>query len=74
MDTWSVRVRMNEYLHADTICVDGIRARGRGKKKWDECVDEDMRILGLNRMAAQDRVVWKSCASGNRLTRARMEK
>ena len=56
------------------LCVDGTRLRGRGRKKWDECVDEGMRILGLNRMDAQDRVVWKSCTSGNRLTRARMAK
>ena len=56
------------------LCVDGVRPRGRGTKKWDECVSEDIRSLGLNRKDAQDRVVWKSCTSGNRLTHARMEK
>jgi hypothetical protein len=54
--------------------VDGLRPRGRGQKKWAECVEEDMRSLGLNRKDAQDREVWKSCTSGNRLTRASMEK
>jgi hypothetical protein len=50
------------------LSVDGIRPRGRGgKKKWDECVNEDMRCLGLNRNDAQDIEVWKSCTSGNRL-------
>ena len=56
------------------VRVDGVRPRGRGKKKWDECVNEDIRSLSLNRKDAQDRVVWKSCTSENRLTRARMEK
>ena len=56
------------------LCVDGIRPRGRGQKKWAECVEEDMRSLDLNRKDAQDREVWRSCTSGNRLTRARMEK
>ena len=39
------------------LCVDGIRPRGRGKKRWNECVDEDMRSLGLNKNDARDRVV-----------------
>jgi len=56
------------------LVVEGTRPRGRGKKKWSECNDEDLRSLGLNRKDAQDRVFWKSCTSGNRLTRARMEK
>ena len=45
--------------------VDDIRITGRGNKRWDECVDEDMTSLGLNRKDAQDGVVWKSCTSGN---------
>ena len=56
------------------LVVEGTRPRGRGKKKWSECNDEDLRSLGLNRKDAQDRVFWKSCTSGNRLTRARREK
>ena len=55
------------------ICVVAIRSRGMGKMRWDECVDEDMRSLDLNRKDAQDRVALKSCTSGNRPTRARME-
>ena len=56
------------------LSVDGLRQRGRGQKKWVECVEEDIRSLGLNKKDAQNREVWKSCTSGNRLTRARMNK
>ena len=56
------------------LSVDGLRQRGRGQKKWVECVEEDIRSLGLNKKDAQNREVWKSCTSGNRLTCARMEK
>ena len=65
-DDWVSACR---YLH-----VDGTRPRGRGQKKWEECAEDDMRSLGLNRKDAQDREVWRSCTSGNRLTHARMEK
>ena len=54
------------------LSVDGLRQRGRGQKKWVECFEEDIRSLGLNKKDAQNREVWKSCTSGNRLTR--MEK
>ena len=56
------------------IQVEGVKPRGRGKKTWGECVAEDMRSAGLRNEDAQDRVVWKSCISGKRLTRASMEK
>ena len=37
-----VKTSMNGFLHAGTyLCVDGVRPRGRGKKKWDECVNEE---------------------------------
>jgi len=29
--------------------VAGTRGRGRGRKKWKECVDDDMKKLGLKR-------------------------
>ena len=46
------------------IEVEGSRGRGRGKKTWQECVVDDMRGLGVEREAAQDRVLWKSAIAG----------
>ena len=52
------------------MSVEGPRGRGRGGKTWQECVDEDMKELGLKREAAQDRAVWRRAILGERLTRA----
>jgi len=53
--------------------VDGIRGRGRPKKSWRECVNTDMRSLGLAAEVAQDRVTWRNVIAGNRPTHASME-
>jgi hypothetical protein len=39
--------------------VGGKRGRGRGKKTWRECVEEDMRMFGLREVDAQDRMRWR---------------
>src|SRR5258706_87002 len=49
------------------LIVDGARDRGRGRKTWQECVQEDMKRSKLNRRDAQDRAAWKSGIFGNRL-------
>src|SRR6266446_4178714 len=54
--------------------VEGEKCRGRGKKTWDDSLTEDMRKLCLRREDAQNRGVWRSVISGNRLTRASTEK
>jgi len=41
------------------------------KLLWNYCVKRERRA---ERSAALDRAVWKSCTTGNRLTRARMKK
>ena len=46
------------------LAVDGVRGRGRGRKTWNGCVEEDMRKLGLKRVDAQDRTVWRSAILG----------
>jgi hypothetical protein len=46
------------------INVDGARGRGRGRKTWQECVNDDMRKLGLARDGAQDRAGWRRAISG----------
>ena len=57
-----------EFLRCQVIRIEaGVGRRGpRG-----ECVDGDMRLLGLKREWAQDRV--RCLISGNRPTRASME-
>ena len=54
--------------------VEGVKGRGRARKTWNECVEEDMRSHGLRREMAQDRAVWESGVLGRRLPRASAEK
>ena len=55
-DTWVSACRGIE--------VEGPRGRGRGRKTWQECVEDDMRRLGVRREAAQDRAVWRGAICG----------
>jgi hypothetical protein len=55
------------------VVVVGARGRGRGRKTWMECVEEDMRRLQLRREDAMDREVWRWGIMGNRPTRASVE-
>jgi hypothetical protein len=48
----------------------GARSRGRGRKTWQECVNEDLKKVGLTEVAAQDRAGWRRGVLGGRLTRA----
>jgi len=48
--------------------VEGARGRGRGRKTWQECVNDDMRKLRLTREGAQDRAGWRRAIVGKRLT------
>jgi hypothetical protein len=43
-------------------------------KMWRECVDEDMKKLGLSKEMAQDRSLWRSYLHGNRPACASTEK
>ena len=54
------------------IVVESVNGRGRGRprKTWRECVEEDMSKLKLCVKDTQDRAVWRSGILGNRLTRA----
>ena len=56
------------------LVVEGNRGRGRGKKTWMECVNDDMKRFNLPKEKAQDRASWRSGIGGNRLTRACTEK
>jgi hypothetical protein len=46
------------------------RGRGRPRKTWRECVEEDMSKLKLSVEDTQDCAVWKNGILGDRLTRA----
>ena len=54
------------------IVVESVKGRGRGRprKTWRECVEEDMSKLKLGVKDTQDREVWRNGILGNRLTRA----
>ena len=39
--------------------VAGERGRGRSRKTWKECVEEDMRMLGLEVRDTKDRPRWR---------------
>ena len=44
--------------------VDGSAGKGKPRKSWLECVNDDMRKFGLKKMA-HDRTVWRSAIHGN---------
>ena len=54
------------------VVVESVNGRGRGRprKTWRECIEEDMSNLKLSVEDTQDRVVWRNGILGNRLTRA----
>ena len=54
--------------------VAGVKAHGRGRKTWGECVKNDLKSLGLRPEWAKDRLLWRRVVWGNRPTRASMEK
>jgi hypothetical protein len=53
-----------------SMVVEGQRGKGRGRKTWNECVEDDMKRLLLRREDAMDRNGWSGGVLGNRLTRA----
>ena len=42
------------------MVVDGCRGRGRGRKTWLQCVNDDLKDFGLKREDAMDRMIWRS--------------
>jgi len=69
------RKNVNDWVSScRSMVVEGDKCRGRGKKTWMECVKSDMRVRGLKLEWAQDRAKWSGLLSGNRPTRASMEK
>ena len=54
--------------------VEGKGGRGRGRKTWQECLNEDLKVWGLKPEMAQDRLQWRRCIHGTRPNRASREK
>ena len=55
-DKWILKCR--------TLEIEGTRFRGRGKKKWVEVVEKDMKALGLKKTDVQDRGKWRRKIGG----------
>ena len=45
--------------------VDDTAGRDRPRKSWLECVNNDMKKLGLKKEMAHNRTVWQSAIHGN---------
>jgi len=52
----------------------GSRGRGRPKKTWEQCVENDTSEMQLNKEMTEDRDMWRSAIHGNRPTCASMKK
>ena len=48
----------------------GARGRGRSRKMWEQCVRDDMKLLGLHSEWAIFRDMWMDLIWGKRLTLA----
>ena len=64
-DDWVSKCRQLE--------VEGLRGRGRSRKTWMECVDDNMGRLNLRKEDPHDRVVWRNGILGTCPTRASTE-
>jgi hypothetical protein len=47
------------------LVVEGTRRKGWGRKTWQECVNEDMKRIGLRRCDAQDHIMWRNSVLRN---------
>ena len=52
------------------LVVEGTRGRGRSGKTWEQCVRDDMKLLGLHPEWAIFRDMWRDLIWGKRLTLA----
>ena len=52
------------------LVVEGARGRGRSRKTWEQCVRDDMKLLGLHPEWDIFRDMWRDLIWGKRLTLA----
>ena len=50
--------------------VEWAKGRGRSRKSWEQCVNDDIRLLGLHFEWAIYRYMWRDLIWGKRLTLA----
>ena len=66
---WSGHVERKDNQQWVRKCInlkeDGSAGRGRPRKSWLECVNDDMKKFGLKIETAHDRTVWRSAIHGN---------
>ena len=53
--------------------VDGSAGRGRPRKSWLECVNDDMRKVGFKKEMAHDRTVRKSAGTSKLCTHGKYD-
>jgi hypothetical protein len=62
-DAWYWHVTWRDESHITrrvmSMNVDGHPRKGRPKKRWMDCVKDDMRIKGVNMEITSDRKEWK---------------
>ena len=63
---WNIRMGMIGCRPADCrkVEVTGARCNGRKRKTWYECVEDDMKALGLHPEWAVFRDMWRGFISG----------
>ena len=64
MATFEVKLTLLDFSVSHSK-VDGSAGRGRARKFWLECVNDDMKKFGLKKEMAHDRTVWWSAIHGN---------
>ena len=62
-------MRFNSGIHRGLV-VKGTRGRGWSRKTWEQCVRDDMKLLGLHPEWAVFRDMWRDLIWGKRLTLA----
>ena len=53
------RQPLEPVRRVESISVDGVRGRGRPKKKWDDCLSCDMKVLDITVDMTADRKMWR---------------
>ena len=68
VNIWNVRVVDHWVSACIGLVVEGARGRGRSRKTWEQCVRDDMKLLGLNSEWAIFKDMWRDLIRGKRLT------
>ena len=65
------RKSVDDWVSAcKVLVVEGARGRGKSRKTWEQCVRDDMRLLGLHSECSTLKEMWGDLIRGERLTLA----